>query len=199
MILLLGTRNQGKIKELKELLSDVEGLELLSFFDVQFSEVKEDKNTFYENAILKARTISEETGLCVLADDAGLEVNSLNGEPGVRSARYSGYPVDFTRNNELLLQRMRGISDRQARFTIVIAIHLTDGREYTEKGNLLGQITQRPIGEGGFGYDPLFVPVGYKRTLAQLGLQEKNTISHRQQAISKIKVTLARIVGQEPC
>jgi XTP/dITP diphosphohydrolase len=199
MILLLGTRNQGKIKELKELLSDVEGLELLSFFDVQFSEVKEDKNTFYENAILKARTISEETGLCVLADDAGLEVNSLNGEPGVRSARYSGYPVDFTRNNELLLQRMRGISDRQARFTIVIAIHLTDGREYSEKGNLLGQITQRPIGEGGFGYDPLFVPVGYKRTLAQLGLQEKNTISHRQQAISKIKVTLARIVGQEPC
>lgn len=199
MILLLGTRNQGKIKELKELLSDVEGLELLSFFDVQFSEVKEDKNTFYENAILKARTISEETGLCVLADDAGLEVNALNGEPGVRSARYSGYPVDFTRNNELLLQRMRGISDRQARFTIVIAIHLTDGREYTEKGNLLGQITQRPIGEGGFGYDPLFVPVGYKRTLAQLGLQEKNTISHRQQAISKIKVTLARIVGQEPC
>jgi XTP/dITP diphosphohydrolase len=199
MILLLGTRNQGKIKELKELLSDVEGLELLSFFDVQFSEVKEDKNTFYENAILKARTISEETGLCVLADDAGLEVNSLNGEPGVRSARYSGYPVDFTRNNELLLQRMRGISDRQARFTIVIAIHLTDGREYTEKGNLLGKITQRPIGEGGFGYDPLFVPVGYKRTLAQLGLQEKNTISHRQQAISKIKVTLARIVGQEPC
>jgi XTP/dITP diphosphohydrolase len=195
MIVLLGTRNQGKIAELRELLADIKGLELLSFFDVMFSEVKEDKQTFLDNALLKARTISKETGLSVLSDDAGLEVDALNGEPGVLSARYSGYPVDFVRNNALLLQKMRGIRNRQARFVIVIALHLADGREFTQQGILTGHITESPVGKRGFGYDPIFVPTGYTRTLAQLSMQEKNRISHRQQAISKMKATLAEIAN----
>ena len=197
MILLLGTQNQGKIKELKQLLGDVKGIELVSFFDVAFSQVEEDRDTFYGNALLKARAISNHTGLSVLADDSGLEVDALDGAPGVLSARYSGYPVDLDRNNRLLLQRMKGIRNRRAQFTIVVALHLTDGREYTEQGSLLGRIAEEPIGEGGFGYDPLFIPAGYKRTLAQLSLQEKNAISHRQEAIGKMKVTLAKIANKE--
>ena len=193
MILLLGTRNPGKIRELKDLLADVEGLEILSVLDVPFSEVEEDGQTFTDNALLKARSISRETGLSVLADDAGLVVDALNGEPGVRSARYSGEPVDYARNNTLLLERMRGVDERKARFVIVAALHLVDGREYVREGSLSGKITESPAGKGGFGYDPLFVPDGYTRTLAQMDLDEKNRISHRRRAIEQIKDVLAEI------
>jgi XTP/dITP diphosphohydrolase len=190
MILLLGTRNKGKVRELQELLAGIDGLELLSFPDVAFSEVKEDGETFLDNALLKARGISAETGLSVLADDAGLVVEALNGEPGVRSARYSGEPVDYERNNALLLERMRGIADRRARFVIVLALHLADGREYTRSGTLPGKIAERPAGEGGFGYDPLFIPAGYTRTLGEMTMEEKNVFSHRRRAIDAMKDVL---------
>lgn len=196
MILLLGTRNSGKIRELKELLADVRGLELLSFFDIPFSEVEENGRTFTENALLKARAISSQTGLSVLADDAGLVVDVLNGEPGVRSARYSGEPVDYARNNALLLERMRGITAREAHFAIVVALHLVDGREYVREGVLPGRIAESPVGSEGFGYDPLFIPDGYTRTLAQMSFEEKNRISHRRQAIERIKEVLVDLVLQ---
>jgi len=196
MILLLGTRNVGKIRELKELLADVKGLKLLSVVDRPFAEVEENGETFRDNALLKARSISAQTGLCVLADDAGLEVDALAGDPGVRSARYSGEPVDYKRNNALLLERMRGIIDRRARFVIVVALHLADGREYVRQGDLSGQIAERPAGGGGFGYDPLFIPDGYMRTLAQMTMEEKNRISHRRQAIELIKEVLVEISGR---
>ena len=198
MILLLGTRNMGKIRELKELLADIKGLELLSVAERPFSEVEEDGKTFTDNALLKARAISRQTDLSVLADDAGLVVDALGGEPGIRSARYSGEPVDYNRNNALLLERMRGITDRRARFVIVIALHLTDGREYVREGTLSGRITEAPAGGGGFGYDPLFIPDGYTRTLAQMSLEEKNRISHRRQAIEATKGILAEITRQYP-
>ena len=196
MILLLGTRNKGKIKELNELLADVNGLELISVADRPFAEVEESGETFHDNALLKARAVSTQTGLSVLADDAGLEVAALGGDPGVRSARYSGEPVDYERNNALLLERMRGIIDRRARFVIVVALHLVDGREYVRQGDLSGQITERPAGRGGFGYDPLFIPDGYMRTLAQMTMEEKNLISHRRQAIELIKEVLVEISGR---
>jgi len=196
MILLLGTRNKGKIRELKELLADVNGLELLSVADHPFAEVEENGGTFHDNALLKARAVSTQTGLSVLADDAGLEVAALGGDPGVRSARYSGEPVDYERNNALLLERMRGIIDRRARFVIVVALHLVDGREYVRQGDLSGQINERPAGSGGFGYDPLFIPDGYTHTLAQMTMEEKNTISHRRQAIELIKEVLVEISGR---
>ena len=196
MILLLGTRNAGKIRELKELLADVSGLELLSFSDIPFSEVEESGRTFTDNALLKARGISQETGLSVLADDAGLVVDTLDGEPGVRSARYSGEPVDYARNNALLMERMRGISERGARFAIVVALHLTDGREFVREGVLPGRIAESPAGSHGFGYDPLFIPDGYSRTLAQIAMEEKNRISHRRQAIEEIKGIILEISSQ---
>ena len=196
MILLLGTRNTGKIIELKELLADIRGLELLSFSDVPFSEVEEDRQTFTDNALLKARAISQETGLSVLADDAGLEVDALGGEPGVRSARYSGEPVDYARNNALLMERMHGVAERRARFVIVVALHLSDGREYVREGVLTGRIAQSPAGSEGFGYDPLFIPDGYTRTLAQMSLEEKNEISHRRRAIEQIRSILADLAAQ---
>jgi len=196
MILLLGTRNKGKIKELNELLADVNGLELISVADRPFAEVEENGVTFHDNALLKARAVSTQTGLSVLADDAGLEVTALGGDPGVRSARYSGEPVDYERNNALLLERMRGIIDRRARFVIVVALHLVDGREYVRQGDLSGQINERPAGSGGFGYDPLFIPDGYTHTLAQMTMEEKNTISHRRQAIELIKEVLVEISGR---
>ena len=196
MILLLGTRNKGKIRELNELLANVNGLELISVADRPFAEVEENGVTFHDNALLKARAVSTQTGLSVLADDAGLEVAALGGDPGVRSARYSGEPVDYERNNALLLERMRGIIDRRARFVIVVALHLVDGREYVRQGDLSGQITEHPAGSGGFGYDPLFIPDGYTRTLAQMTMEEKNLISHRRQAIELIKEVLVEISGR---
>ena len=190
MILLLGTHNRGKIEELKELLADLEGLELLTFHERLFHEVEETGSTFRENALLKARAIGRETGIPVLADDSGLEVSSLNGEPGVRSARFSGVPVDYARNNTLLLERLKGVEDRRARFVIVIVLRLPDGREFLQEGILDGKIARHPIGAGGFGYDPLFIPDGSSLTLAEMTSAEKNAISHRQRAIVGIKEVL---------
>jgi XTP/dITP diphosphohydrolase len=190
MILLLGTHNKGKIEELKELLADLEGLELLTFHERSFHEVEETGSTLRENALLKARTIGQETGIPVLADDSGLEVSSLNGEPGVRSARFSGVPVDYARNNTLLLERLKGVEDRRARFVIVIVLRLPDGREFLQEGILDGKIARHLIGTGGFGYDPLFIPDGSSLTLAEMTSVEKNVISHRQRAIVGIKEVL---------
>ena len=190
MILLLGTRNRGKIEELKELLADLEGLELLTFDECPFTEVEETGSTFRENALLKARAIGQETRIPVLVDDSGLEVPSLNGEPGVRSARFSGVPVDYARNNTLLLERLKGFEDRQARFVIVVALRLPNGREFLQEGILDGKITRHLIGTGGFGYDPLFIPEGSSLTLAEMTGVEKNAISHRQRAIVGIKEVL---------
>ncbi len=190
MILLLGTRNKGKIKELKELLADLEGLELLSFHERSFTEVEETGSTFRENALLKARAIGRETGIPVLADDSGLEVSSLNKEPGVRSARFSGVTVDYARNNTLLLERLKGVEDRRARFVIVIVLRLPDGREFLQEGILDGKIARQLAGAGGFGYDPLFIPEGSSLTLAEIRSVAKNAISHRQRAIVGIKEVL---------
>ena len=190
MILLLGTHNRGKIEELKELLADLEGLELLTFHERSFHEVEETGFTFRENALLKARAIGRETGIPVLADDSGLEVASLNKEPGVLSARFSGVPVDYARNNTLLLERLKGVEDRRARFVIVIVLRLPDGREFLQEGILDGKIARHLIGAGGFGYDPLFIPEGSSLTLAEMASVEKNAISHRQRAIVGIKEVL---------
>ena len=193
--LLLGTRNAGKIEELTDLLRDIAGLEFLTLSERPFTEVEETGETFLENALLKARTIAEETGLPVLAEDAGLEVRALGGAPGVRSARYSGVPVDYARNNELLLERLEGVNDRCARFVAVAALQLPDGQIFVTTGLLAGSITETPSGAGGFGYDPLFVPAGCTRTLAEQSIEEKNRISHRMQAMRRMRPILQDLVG----
>ena len=194
MILLLGTHNDGKLAELREVLADVRGIDLVTFHERPFSYAEESGSTFLENALLKARAASRETGLPVLAEDAGLEVTALGGAPGVRSARFSGLPVDYARNNALLLERLAGIADRRARFVTWAVLRLPDGREFTSEGVLPGRIATAPRGEGGFGYDPLFIPEGNTRTLAEISLQEKNRISHRRRAIDGLKGVLERIV-----
>ena len=188
--LLLGTRNPGKIEEMKYLLADLEGLTLLTFLDCPFSEVDETGLSFLDNALLKVRAVACETGFGVLAEDAGLEVAALGGEPGVRSARYAGIPVDHVRNNELLLERLEGVEDRCARFVAVAALQLPNGEVFVTTGVLPGTIVTVPMGDGGFGYDPLFLPEGGTRTLAELSIEEKNRTSHRMQALRRMRPIL---------
>ncbi len=192
--LLLGTRNEGKIREAKGLLAGVVGLELLTFADVSFSGVPENGVTFLENAVAKATSIRAETGMATLSEDAGLEVMALDGEPGVRSARFAGEPTDPVRNNAQLLQRLEGITDRRARFVTVAALCLADGQIFVCSGTFPGTIAYAPAGHGGFGYDPLFIPDGMARTLAELSLEEKNRISHRHKALTRMKGILEDLI-----
>jgi len=193
--ILLGTRNEGKIAELRDLLAGLGGLELLTQSDVPFPEVDETGVTFLENALLKAHRIGDETGIPVLAEDAGLEVSALGGAPGVRSARYAGEPVDFARNTERLLEQMEGTDDRRARFVSVVAVRLPDEQIFVATGVLRGRIARTPSGTGGFGYDPVFVPDGETRTLAELSLRDKNRISHRRRAAGRIRGILADLLS----
>ncbi len=192
---LLGTKNPGKIAEALGILSGLPGIRWRTHADCPFSDVEETGSSFLENALLKAAAIGGETGLPVLSEDAGLEVSALGGEPGVRSARYSGEPVDVPRNNALLLERLSNAVDRQARFVAVAALWLPDGQAFVCTGVLRGRIAESPRGTGGFGYDPLFVPVGATKTLAEMTLAEKNEISHRRRAIGRMRTLLVDLLA----
>jgi XTP/dITP diphosphohydrolase len=192
--LLLGTKNEGKLEEIRELMSDLSDIELLTFLECPFADVEETGTTFLDNALLKAQGAARETGLPTLAEDAGLEVVALGGAPGVRSARFSGVPVDVQRNNDLLLAKLRGIADRRARFITVAALYLPDGQTFVCTGTLPGRIVEEPAGSGGFGYDPLFVPDGFSRTLAEMSVKEKNRISHRRRAIGRMRLILRDLI-----
>lgn len=188
MRLLLGTRNRGKIAEIQRILADISGLSLLTFEDVPFADVAETGSTFAENAHLKARQISTETGLSVLAEDAGLEVEALNGVPGVYTARFAGEGASDAANVSKLLRSLKGIDDRAARFACVAVLHHpSSDDEIVAEGELAGRIAHAPRGESGFGYDPVFVPYGYDQTLAELGEDVKGEISHRRDALDKMR------------
>ena len=164
------------------------------FPDVVFSDVPETGSTFLDNAILKATAISRETGLPVLSEDSGLEVHALDGAPGVRSARFAGEPSDSDRNNELLLKKLVGEMDRRARFITVAVLCLQDGQIFVSSGVFPGTIGYELQGNMGFGYDPLFIPDGESRTLAQMTLEEKNAVSHRQKALSRLVGVLQDLI-----
>ncbi|MCX8103359.1 MAG: RdgB/HAM1 family non-canonical purine NTP pyrophosphatase [Candidatus Bipolaricaulota bacterium] len=191
MVLLLGTKNIHKIREITEILSDVPGVKFLTWHERPFSDVREDGKTFEENARKKAREICAQTGLPVLAEDSGLEVYALGGAPGVRSARFAGAQKDDHANIAKLLDALRNISDRRARFRCVAVLVFPDGREFVSEGVLEGSIALAPAGSAGFGYDPVFIPDGYGQTLAELGPDVKNRISHRQRALEGIKAHLS--------
>ena len=185
--LLAATHNRGKLVELKKLL---EGLpvELLTLDDLPgFPPVEETGDTFRENAVIKAALLAKESGILTVADDSGLEVDALNGQPGVYSARFAGEPPDDRRNNRKLLQMLAGVppAQRTARFVCVIAIATPDGQVHTAEGQCEGIILTESRGEGGFGYDPLFYVPALQKTMAELTLEEKNRISHRGQALRK--------------
>ncbi|HEY5973543.1 MAG TPA: XTP/dITP diphosphatase [Geobacteraceae bacterium] len=182
--LLVATGNQGKLRELRELLAgSVE--ELLSLADFpNLPAVDEDGATFAENAVKKARAAALATGLPAVADDSGLVVTALGGQPGVLSARYAGETADDAANNAKLLQAMASVPSRErtAAFHCVIAFCQPDGSCATFAGQLPGLILPAPAGSGGFGYDPLFLVPEYGKTLAELSLTIKNRISHRGRA-----------------
>lgn len=185
MKLLIATRNKHKWQEISALFagSKVEIVSATSFPDVP--DVVEDGATFAENAVLKAVSWAKQTGLWSLADDSGLEVDALDGQPGVYSARFAGEPVNNKANNDKLLGLLSGKSDRTARFHCVMALASPSGKAQTVDGACEGTIIHAPRGKEGFGYDPLFVPDGYKETFAELSMQEKNKISHRARALKK--------------
>ena len=193
--IVFGSRNQGKIREFRALLKD-EAITLLSWndFDHPFS-VNEDGKTFWENALKKADITARITGEVSIADDSGLEVEYLNGRPGVFSARYAGPEASDEENNLRLLQELQGVprSQRGARFVCAIAICAPDGTGEWVEGDCPGSITEAPRGEQGFGYDPIFYLPDLDKTMAELPPSIKNQVSHRGQAARKAYQVLERI------
>ncbi|QGT98878.1 Nucleoside 5-triphosphatase RdgB (dHAPTP, dITP, XTP-specific) [Candidatus Syntrophocurvum alkaliphilum] len=187
--LLIASRNQKKKSELEDILSDID-VEIITLDDInEIPEVIEDGSTFEENAIKKAEMTAELSGYITLADDSGLEVDYLNGEPGIYSARFAGDNATDEKNNEKLLDLLQNIEKEQrtARFKCVIAISIPNGKTYIADGECNGIIADTPRGDGGFGYDPLFIPDGYNESFAELDKEEKNSISHRGRALKKAK------------
>lgn len=190
--LVLATRNSGKILELVELLSGLP-VRLLTHEDFdEWPDLEETGSSFEENALAKATTLSEWSGLPALADDSGLEVDALGGRPGVRSARYAGAQGDSAANIALLLEEMEGVPDgeRGARFVCVIVLAGPGGDALDVEGTCDGFISRSARGEGGFGYDPVFLPLGMEKTMADLSLDEKNVISHRGKALRRLRALL---------
>ncbi len=184
MELLFATNNKHKIREISDLLHA--DFRIMGLSDVNITEdIPEDEDTLAGNALGKARYVYARTGMNVFADDTGLEVDALGGEPGVFSARYAGEGKSFDDNIDKLLQRMEGVTDRRARFRTVIALILDD-TEHLFEGSVEGEILTERHGTGGFGYDPVFRAEGYELTFAEIPLSEKNTVSHRARAMRKL-------------
>ena len=198
MKLVIATRNKHKLQELRALLAGwpVELRSALDFPGVP--EVAEDGDTFEANAIKKAAALAQAAGLWTLADDSGLEVDALGGEPGVRSARYAGEPSDDAANNRKLLAELDGVSNRRARFRCVVALASPSGAAQTAEGRCEGHLLLSPRGGGGFGYDPLFVPDGYDLTFAELDPAIKNRISHRARALTQAMAKWGPMLATEP-
>lgn len=185
---LIATKNKGKAREFKEFFSgyNIEALSLLDL-EEQIPDVEETGVTFEENAALKAEQIAAILNKPVLADDSGLMVDALNGEPGIYSARYAGLGKNDQDNNVKLLNELKGITKRKAKFVCVLAVAIPGKETIFRTGTCEGEIAFAPQGENGFGYDPLFIPNGYKKTMAELSPEEKNSISHRSVAIKELE------------
>lgn len=182
--IVFATNNAHKLSEVQAVLGDRFRLVTLAECGIT-EEIPEDAPTLEGNALQKARYVHERTGADCFADDTGLEVDALDGAPGVHSARYATDGHDFAANNRLLLRNLADAADRSAHFRTVIALIL-DGREYLFEGRVDGRIAESETGCGGFGYDPLFVPEGFDKTFAEMGADEKNAISHRGRAVRRL-------------
>lgn len=190
--IIFATGNEGKMKEIREILGDLD-YEILSMKEAGVDvDIVEDGETFEENAIIKAKTVMKATGEIVLADDSGLEIDFLNKEPGVQSARYMGEKTSYRIKNQILLDRLHGVPPilRSARFVCVVAAAFPDGRIETRRATIEGRIADKPVGENGFGYDPIFYLPDRKKTTAEISSEEKNEISHRGKALRQIKELL---------
>lgn len=200
MKLLIATTNQGKLRELSAMLSDVPGLEIMSPSDVApLPDVVEDGATFADNAAIKARAFLKATGHAVLADDSGLEVDALAGRPGVHSARYAGEDASDGDNVDKLLLELEGVpvAKRTARYRACLIIALLDGSELMADGSCEGHILQSRRGTGGFGYDPVFQPDSHGLSMAELPKRTKNQISHRGRACAEMVLTLTNHLASQ--
>ncbi len=196
---MLATRNEGKVREIREFLSDIPGLEILSLNDVDEAgaiNIKETGKTFEENAFIKAFEVAKATGLPALADDSGLEVDALGGKPGVKSARFGGEHISDEERNKKLLSLISNVppEERTARFRCVMVLVVPpDFEKYVAEGVCEGMITDKPRGKGGFGYDPIFYVPSLGKTMAELTLEEKNRISHRGKALARMKQVIKEL------
>lgn len=201
--IVFATGNAGKIKEIQAILADT-GLEVISMKEAGVSvDIEENGSTYEENALIKSRAVAaclEERGqrqdTIVMADDSGLEIDHLHGEPGVYSARYMGEDTSYHIKNADLISRLEGVEDarRTARFVCAIAAVLPDGRELTSRGVIEGRIGYEEKGSNGFGYDPIFYVPEFGRTTAELSEEEKNRVSHRGNALQEMRRQLQRIM-----
>lgn len=190
--MIFATGNMGKMREIKAILGDI-GEEILSMKEAGIDmNIVEDGSTFEENAIIKAKAVMERTGQLALADDSGLEIDALNKEPGIYSARYMGEDTPYEIKNSNLIERMKGVKgkDRSARFVCVIAAAFPDGEIITTRGTIEGVIAEEPAGENGFGYDPIVYVPEYGMTTGQMDPDAKNAISHRGKALTAMKKIL---------
>ena len=184
MELIFATHNKNKVIEVKSLIN--QNINLLNLSDINFTDdINETATTLEGNALLKAQTIFKKTNLNCFADDSGLLVDALNGEPGVYSARYAGEQKNDEDNITKILNNLQGIENRKAQFKTVLAL-IINGNEYLFEGIMHGTITYEKMGLNGFGYDPIFMPQGYSKTFAELTLEEKSKISHRALALNKM-------------
>lgn len=190
--IIFATGNEGKMREIREILSDLD-VEVLSMKEAGIkADIVEDGTTFEENAVIKAKTICELCGEITLADDSGLEIDYLNKEPGVYSARYMGEDTSYRIKNANLIERLEGVPDekRTARFVCAVAAAFPDGSVKTVRETMEGRIGYEERGANGFGYDPIFFLPEYGCTSAELSMEEKNKISHRGKALQAIKEEL---------
>lgn len=196
---IFATGNRGKMHEIRQILADMELEELLSMKEAGIDiEIVEDGTSFEENAVIKAKAVAAcAKDAIVLADDSGLEIEYLNNEPGIYSARYLGEDTPYSVKNRNFLERLQGVpgEKRTARFVCVIAAAMPDGEIITTKGVIEGRIAQEEKGENGFGFDPIFYVPEYGCTTAQLSEEQKNQISHRGKALTAMKEELKKRIG----
>jgi len=183
MILCLATNNQGKINELKSLLSNL-AIQIVGLKEIGcLIDLPETGHTFQENSLQKAQYVFDNFKIPCIADDSGLQIAALNGEPGIYSARYSGEHGDDKANIAKVLEKLSGIKNRNANFKTVVTYIGVDGQSLFFEGVIDGSIAEKPFGSNGFGYDPIFIPFGYSETFAEIAADIKNKISHRAKAV----------------
>ena len=195
--IIFASNNKGKIAEVKEILKDM-NVEVISMKEAGLDvDIEENGSTFEENALIKAEAIMKMTGEITIADDSGLEVDYLNKEPGIYSARYMGHDTSYDIKNNAIIQRLEGVkgTDRSARFVCAMAVVFPDGKNIIARGTMEGLIADKPMGENGFGYDPIMYLPEYQKTSAQLSSEEKNKISHRGKALEKLKTQLQKYLS----
>lgn len=193
--LVLATHNAHKVTELRQILgAQLDGIDLMIY---DGPEPVEDGDSFEANALIKARAASAHTGFAAIADDSGIAVATLGGAPGINSARYAGTRDDAD-NVRLLLTNLQGADDRSAEFLCAAALVLPDGRETVELSRWPGSVLLEPVGDGGFGYDPVFMPAGYGVSAAELHPDKKNMISHRARAFEALMPTVRQLLLGQP-